>query len=173
MRQHRIPSWISYSMIRLLTTLLSFLLVTTAFATTALSTEIHQLQVKTWLDDEITLLDILEAQNVNVTLINVWATWCPPCREELPLLLKQSQEGAYNLVTINLGDHPDQVAKYLFAAGLESLPTYFLSVRVGGALQLQGLPTTIVLNQKRELVRIHYGALNLSKLETLLIEVTR
>jgi peroxiredoxin len=56
-----------------------------------------------------------------IVLINNWATWCPPCREEMPTLLKYYKEhieDGFTLVGINAGDPPDDVAKFVDEYGL-------------------------------------------------------
>ncbi len=45
-------------------------------------------------------------------LLNVWATWCPPCRAEHPYLNKLAQEGV-PIVGVNLRDDPEEVKKWL------------------------------------------------------------
>ncbi|MFC2048505.1 TlpA disulfide reductase family protein, partial [Chloroflexota bacterium] len=49
-------------------------------------------------------------------LLNFWATWCPPCRSEMPLL-QEIYEGWSDkglvLLAIDIGEHPTQVRKFL------------------------------------------------------------
>ena len=47
-----------------------------------------------------------------VTIVNVWASWCPPCRAEHPNLLALKAEGL-RIVGINLRDDPEAAAQYL------------------------------------------------------------
>src|ERR1700722_8752826 len=42
-----------------------------------------------------------------VTVVNVWASWCVPCRDEAPLLLRLSQDSRVRLIGINYKDQPD------------------------------------------------------------------
>lgn len=139
---------------------------------------VADLSVRTWLDEEVTLAALIEeaeeAKVQGLTLVNVWAAWCPPCREELPLLLEGHRSGRYRLITINLGDHPDQVARFLHTQALETLPSYFLSVRDAGLLGLQGLPTTLVFGaREKQLQRLQtvHGPLNPDSLDALLLNL--
>jgi hypothetical protein len=68
-----------------------------------------------------------------------------------------------------LGDDPDQVARFLHAEALEALPTYFLSVRHAGLLQLQGLPTTLVYGAQAGRLNTVYGPLEPDSLDALLL----
>jgi cytochrome c biogenesis protein CcmG, thiol:disulfide interchange protein DsbE len=49
----------------------------------------------------------------HVTLVNVWASWCVPCHDEAPLLLKMSEDRRYQIVGINYKDQPDNARRFL------------------------------------------------------------
>jgi cytochrome c biogenesis protein CcmG/thiol:disulfide interchange protein DsbE len=48
-----------------------------------------------------------------VTLVNVWASWCVPCHDELPLLMKLAEDKRIRLVGINYKDQPDNARRFL------------------------------------------------------------
>ncbi len=48
-----------------------------------------------------------------VTLVNVWASWCGPCREEAPLLEQLAKDARIQLVGINYKDQPDNARRFL------------------------------------------------------------
>jgi cytochrome c biogenesis protein CcmG/thiol:disulfide interchange protein DsbE len=48
-----------------------------------------------------------------VTLVNVWASWCVPCHEEIPFLAQLSQDKRIQLVGINYKDRPDNARRFL------------------------------------------------------------
>ena len=48
-----------------------------------------------------------------VTLVNVWASWCIPCRDEVPLLEQLSKDKRIQLVGINYKDAPDNARRFL------------------------------------------------------------
>jgi cytochrome c biogenesis protein CcmG, thiol:disulfide interchange protein DsbE len=48
-----------------------------------------------------------------VTLVNVWASWCVPCHDEAPLLLKLSEDKRLRLVGINYKDQPDNATRFI------------------------------------------------------------
>jgi cytochrome c biogenesis protein CcmG/thiol:disulfide interchange protein DsbE len=49
----------------------------------------------------------------NVTVLNVWASWCIPCRDEAPLLMKLAEDKRIRLVGINYKDTPDNARRFL------------------------------------------------------------
>lgn len=57
-----------------------------------------------------------ELRNGEVTLVNFWASWCPPCRAEHPKLLEMSAEGL-RIVGVNFKDKEGQARGYLEADG--------------------------------------------------------
>lgn len=94
-------------------------------------------------------------------LLNIWATWCPPCREEMPTLDRlQAKLGGPDFEVVALSIDQGQQSPYLVQAfylqsGVKSLATYVDSS--GGAsrdLGVAGLPTTLLIDQQgRELGR--------------------
>lgn len=53
-----------------------------------------------------------------VTLVNVWASWCAPCREEHPLLMALARDPRLQVVGINYKDAPDNARRFLGQNGL-------------------------------------------------------
>ncbi|HSN76096.1 MAG TPA: TlpA disulfide reductase family protein [Anaerolineae bacterium] len=83
-------------------------------------------------------------------LLNFWATWCPPCDEEMPALealyLQQGGEGV-QVVAVNLQEAPQMVATYLAAKGL-TLPVLLDSAgELAAQLDVTYLPTTFFVDE--------------------------
>ncbi|MDL2343035.1 TlpA disulfide reductase family protein [Deinococcus sp. MIMF12] len=80
-------------------------------------------------------------------LVNFWATWCAPCREELPLLLEAHESGQYQVLAVNLGESPATVGRYLDRERLTSLPVVYSHVRQLPGWNIPGLPTTSLIGE--------------------------
>lgn len=52
-----------------------------------------------------------------VTVVNVWASWCVPCRQEHPFLDKLAEDGRFRLVGINYKDEPENALRFLGQLG--------------------------------------------------------
>ncbi|TDT41454.1 thiol-disulfide isomerase/thioredoxin [Halospina denitrificans] len=108
-------------------------------------------------------------------VVNLWASWCPPCVREMPVLEKaQEAQEDIAFVFVNQGEGPPTVNSFLDEHGL-TLRNVVLDRRreVASNTGNQGLPTTLFYNASGQLVTTHYGELssatladNLSEFET-------
>jgi peroxiredoxin len=104
-------------------------------------------------EDETKTLHRLADLRGKVVLVNFWATWCPPCRKELPSMERVWQllknEG-FVVLGVNVDESSDEI--YAFTAGMETPPTFPLlldeGARVAQAWPVKGLPTTYVVDKK-------------------------
>lgn len=84
-------------------------------------------------------------------LVNFWAPWCAPCREEMPdLSLLQDEFGgaSFEVVTIAVGqNHQVAIERFLNDIGADNLPRYADPLsRVSGETGILGLPATILVD---------------------------
>lgn len=100
------------------------------------------------------------------TVVNLWASWCPPCRREMPAF--EQAQNAYpemNFVFLNQGEPAAQVQKFLVENKLK-LNHILLDSKgqVGGQFSRGMLPTTIFFDAKGRLVDIRMGELSYASL---------
>jgi thiol-disulfide isomerase/thioredoxin len=86
-----------------------------------------------------------------LVLLNLWATWCGPCVEEMPSLERLAKKlGPQGLVVLPLSQDRGGAAvvqKFFAEHNLSALPIYVdKTMRSGGALGTRGLPTTILID---------------------------
>ncbi|MEZ5930672.1 MAG: TlpA disulfide reductase family protein [Alphaproteobacteria bacterium] len=88
-----------------------------------------------------------------VVVLNLWATWCAPCRKEMPSLDRLQQTlGGENLEVIALAvDRGDlsKVLDFYQEVGVETLAVYHdSSAKAGRTLKAPGLPTTLIIDRR-------------------------
>jgi thiol-disulfide isomerase/thioredoxin len=104
-----------------------------------------------------------------VVLINFWATWCPPCREEIPDLvaLQQKYGEQLQIVGISQDSAPAEVVQQFAAAHGMNYPTVMSTPEIEKLFPgVYALPTTFVLDREGRLAKKHVGMLNASLIET-------
>ena len=99
-------------------------------------------------------------------VINFWATWCGPCRAELPLLAQAQAQGE-NVVLINVGESAEQVQAFLQREGL-AVNTYLGGEAITGGLQVGAFPTTLAVDMAENITDRHLGPLSAAQLGRLL-----
>ena len=118
--------------------------------------------------DDAKLKEILKPKDGKPLLVNFWATWCEPCREEFPDLVKIAgdYQGKLDVVTVSLDDITEiNTSVPQFLSEMKALmPTYLLvsedESAVIGSISKEwsgGLPFTILYNEKGELLYFKQG----------------
>ena len=113
--------------------------------------ELKKYDSLTFLDAKNTQFDLKNYKG-NLILLNFWATWCAPCKEEMPSLdLLQSNENLENLkiFAINVGqDNIEKASNFFDELKIQNLEIYFDSpITLAKKFSLRGIPTSILLNK--------------------------
>jgi len=95
-----------------------------------------------------------------VVMLNFWASWCVPCKQEMPLLdtiYKKYGKMGFTLIGVNV--EPDSKAAN---AVLEKIPVSFPVVydtdsKVSQLYQVSGMPSTVIIDRKGQMRMLHRG----------------
>ena len=118
----------------------------------------------TFQDDKNNQLNLNEFRG-NLVLLNFWATWCGPCKEEMPsldLLITNKNLDNLKIFPINVGkENIDKASEFFEDLGINNLSIYFDSpVTLAKKFGLRGIPTTIIFDKEGfEFARI-IGSIN-------------
>lgn len=105
-----------------------------------------------------------------VTVVNVWASWCAPCRDEHPVLMQLAGSKDFQLVGLNYRDVPENARRYLGALGNPFVAVgYDEKGRVGIDWGVYGQPETFVVSPKGIVTYKFIGPLSPEKVQTVLL----
>ncbi len=112
-------------------------------------------------DEEINIQNL----DSKLIILNFWATWCEPCKEEMPSLNRlQANQNLKNLkiYPINIGkENLKKVKSFFTELDINNLEPYFDNPStLAKTFSLRGLPTTILLNSKGEEFARIIGSIN-------------
>ena len=99
----------------------------------------------------------LKEYKSKIYILNFWATWCAPCKKEMPSLDKLHKNDNIEVFAINVEEkNKNKTKKFFQDLDIKNLSIYFdPELELTKSLSLRGLPTTIILNQdKKEVARI-------------------
>ena len=108
----------------------------------------------TFLDNKNNQLNLKDYEG-NLILLNFWAIWCAPCKEEMPSLdsLQVNKElNNLKIFPINVGqDNIEKASQFFQDLEIKNLQLYFDSpITLAKKFRLRGIPTTILFNKKGE-----------------------
>lgn len=105
-----------------------------------------------------------------VTLVNVFASWCAPCREEHPVLLALARDKRFVMAALNYKDQPENARRFLGDLGN---PFQAIGVDEAGRTAIDwgvyGVPETFVIGKDGKIAYKHVGPLTPETARTLLL----
>jgi peroxiredoxin len=95
-----------------------------------------------------------------VVLINFWASWCGPCRQELPLLEKLQQRyrsAGFTLLAISIDDNRRNADAMLGKLGVKLAPLYDTEKRAAKRYDVDTMPATLIVDRDGRVRYVHRG----------------
>jgi thiol-disulfide isomerase/thioredoxin len=115
----------------------------------------YALQLRT-LDGQVTSLAQLRGK---VVVLNLWATWCPPCVAEMPGLqhLHEKTKGDnIALLLLSVDEKPEKVRRFVARRGF-TMPVYTLAGPLPAVFNTESIPTTFLIAPNGDIVDRHEG----------------
>ena len=117
---------------------------------------------------DITFLDIqnkelnLNEYKGNLVILNFWATWCAPCKDEMPSLDKLHAKDGIFIFPINMEEkNLKNTDKFYKDLNIKNLNIYFDDgLKLVKVFALRGVPTTIILNKNKEMIARISGSID-------------
>ena len=95
-----------------------------------------------------------------VVMINFWATWCGPCRQEMPLLdelYSRYQRVGFSLLGVNIDDDSRRAMQMVEDLGV-SFPVLFDETKeVSKLYQVEAMPVTVIVDREGTVRHVHHG----------------
>ncbi|MFT6270363.1 MAG: peroxiredoxin [Alphaproteobacteria bacterium] len=102
----------------------------------------------------------LSEQRGNIVMVNFWASWCGPCREELPkmeALYQKHQDKGFEILAVNVDDEASK-ARILLDDIKVSFPVlYDTAGKVSELYDVNGMPTTVIIDRDGNKRLVHKG----------------
>ena len=95
----------------------------------------------------------LSNYNNEIYLLNFWASWCAPCKKEMPSLDQLENIKDLKIFPLNIETRNKKKSKTFFKElQISNLSIYFdVDSKLANLFKLRGVPTTIILNEKRKM----------------------
>lgn len=115
--------------------------------------------------DEVSLSDYRGTK----VFLNFWASWCPPCREEMPDIQKLHKNyDDIKVLTVNSGENKDKVLNFLMEKNFSFTTLLDKNGNITTDYLVRGLPSTFVIDKDGIIVRKQRGAISYGKMEEMI-----
>ena len=96
----------------------------------------------------------------DVVMINFWATWCGPCRQEMPLLdelYSRYQRVGFNLLGVNIDDDSRRAMQMIEELGVDFPVLFDARKEVSELYKVEAMPVTVLVDREGTVRYVHHG----------------
>ena len=96
----------------------------------------------------------------DVVMINFWATWCGPCRQEMPLLdelYQRYQRVGFSLLGVNIDDDPRRAMRMIEELGVGFPVLFDAEKAVSQLYKVDAMPVTVLVDREGNVRYVHHG----------------
>ncbi len=96
----------------------------------------------------------------DVVMINFWATWCGPCRQEMPLLdelYSRYQRVGFNLLGVNIDDDSRRAMQMIEELGVNFPVLFDARKEVSKLYEVEAMPVTVLVDREGNVRYVHHG----------------
>jgi len=105
----------------------------------------------------------------HVVMLNFWATWCPPCKAEMPVIestYQQYKDSGFVVLAVNNAERSDQVTSFASQYKLTFPVLLDYSADIQQQFGIKGYPTSLFLDAKGKVYATHQGMVTADQLES-------
>ena len=99
-------------------------------------------------------------------ILNIWSSWCSPCRDEHPKLMQLSKNSSVKLIGLNYKDNPKNAKKFINILGN---PYSMIIIDENGTISIElgayGVPETFIINKDKKIIKKFIGPLSEESIE--------
>lgn len=107
-----------------------------------------------------------------VVMINMWATWCPPCKAEMPAInnfYEAHREQGFTVLAVNSQEDARTVKTFIQASGFSFPVLLDTKAEVMELYQVRGLPTSFIIDRNGAIQHVQTGAITEKQLEQIVL----
>jgi peroxiredoxin len=96
----------------------------------------------------------------DVVMINFWATWCGPCRQEMPHLddlYARYQRVGFNLLAVNIDDDSSRAMDMIEELGVNFPVLFDARKQVSELYEVEAMPVTVIVDREGKVRHVHHG----------------
>lgn len=96
----------------------------------------------------------------DVVMLNFWATWCGPCRQEMPLLdelYKRYERVGFNLLGVNIDDDSRRAMRMIEELGVNFPVLFDARKEVSKLYDVEAMPVTVLIDREGNVRYVHHG----------------